>query len=426
MSEPLTPGDTAATPLGTPTTADGAPAPDGSPPRQAVPPAPEADAPSTSLRPASSSPAPRRRHRRELLLAALVVLLLALVGGAIAYTRYQAPAAAMRAYCADLVARSYTDAYSMLSAQARATLTVAQFTQAAQAADHGEGPVRACGASARGGYSYLLGSGHASMTITITRTITRAGAQPSTGTLRLVAAGGAWRVGDLGPTLLGMDLGALQATMTYCAAARTQNYAALYRVQSNALHQGVSVAQYIQVEQLRAALDGPVTTCTLTSIGTGNSATRAQVELSITRQRQGTRQGTLTLDDAEGVWKVSAISSAVRGTDLGALLVGERFCDDIGSGDYADAIALFAPAFRGSASAATFSAIFAGSSDDIKYIACAPIISSYSATGTTAALAAMLTVRLLATGASASGPITLGFTLAGGVWQLSAVQTSVG
>lgn len=271
-----------------------------------------ADVPARSLWSPPPPPPPRKSHRSLWIsLAVVAALLLVACGGVgLALRFYTAPAVAAGQFCGDLMAESDIAAYQLLSAHLQAQVTSDQFSQAAQTLDAIEGKIVSCvSAKTADAYSYRLGSSSALATLTITRAI--AGALQ--GSLTLTSEGGAWKVGTIESNLLGVHLGALVATDSYCAALQSQNYAALYTLLTAKAQASIKQADFVQAAQAYDQTNGKVSACVPTGIGQQSGDTAASLTVTITRDQLGKVQGTLSLAVESGVWKVTGLAVRPQG-----------------------------------------------------------------------------------------------------------------
>lgn len=179
-----------------------------------------------------TSPTPRRgrslRWRVGLALA-VVALLLAGAGGLYAYAASlaAAPQRIVNSYCADLTQARYQAAYNLLSPEAQAQTTPAQFTADAAARDTIQGRVTGCvGASADqlSALSFL----RAPRSTLFNARITRAGATAATGQIALTRNATGWHVAQLSPGLAGIDLGPLHTEQALCQALAAGAYGTAY------------------------------------------------------------------------------------------------------------------------------------------------------------------------------------------------------
>ncbi|HKV85059.1 MAG TPA: hypothetical protein VJN88_10910 [Ktedonobacterales bacterium] len=320
------------------------------------------------------------------------------------------PERAATAFCADLTAQRYADAYALFSANLRRQITSTQFLQAAQTLDTLEGSLSACHYSH---YQYSLGSNGASAALTLTRTKQGILAGP----LRLVHERDGWKVDTLDNGLLGVDLGALNAAQSYCAALQAQDYAAAYKSLGDPLQKTTSQAVYVADAQAHAQVDGAIQSCALTALGHGATASSASFTISMARAKLGARSGTLALTATQGVWRVTKVDASLSGSDLGALSAGAAFCGDLTNGDYNGAYGLLSPGAQSTYSTAQFQQQFAVTSI-LRWNGCAPDLSTYQASGDKASYNAALKVTRTDTGASTSLVFALNFVRSGNAWKL--------
>lgn len=192
---------------------------------EANPTAPQAETPPAPTITRSNEPvilrAPKRKGPsptwRLGLTLVVILLLLGAAGGLYAYAASlaAAPQRIMTSYCAALTHRDYHTAYSLLSANAKAQQTEAQFVADAQAHDVIEGPVTGCSTSTTQILTPLsfLGSPRS---LIFNAQITRK--QAASGQIALTRDALGWHVAALSSPLQGVDLGPLAAEQTLCKA----------------------------------------------------------------------------------------------------------------------------------------------------------------------------------------------------------------
>ena len=336
-------------------------------------------------------------------------------GGAYAFLQYIAPATTAGLFCGYLKVQSYPQAYTLFSANLKSQLTQDQFTQSATALDKAEGAITACTAATTGNaYNYSLGSSTAQATMILTR----ATAGDLQGAIHLKKENGAWTVDGLDTGLLGVNLGALQATVAYCAALQSQNYTAAYALLGSAPRHGLAQADFTQAAQAHDQIDGTVSACGLAALGQPNTDANANLVVSITRGKLGAKQGALGLDVEQGAWKIGSVATALQGTDAGPLLVGTRFCADLVSGNFADAYSLLSPREQSFGTEAQFASDFTLAAP-LKWAGCTPDFSTYKVSGSSASYTTGFKVVDSATGASASVNFSMAFVQVGGSWKVN-------
>lgn len=168
---------------------------------------------------------------RRLGLALVVILLLASAGGLYAYAASlaAAPQRVMANYCAAIGRADYHAAYGLLSTNAKAQQTEAQFVTDESAHDTIEGRVTQCSSSATQLLTPLsmLGSPRS---LIFNATILRQHA--FTGQIALTRDAVGWHVAALSSPLQGIDLGPLDTESALCAAFNQHSYVDAYRLLS--------------------------------------------------------------------------------------------------------------------------------------------------------------------------------------------------
>jgi len=371
---------------------------------------------------AVAAPPQKKRSLKWLWITLAVVGALVIVGGGggvFALSLYGQPAAAATQFCGDLKAQNYDSAYGMLSAKLKTQLTSDQFRLGNTQLDNAEGKVTACGAaSGSGSYNYSLGSNKA----TVVAVVTRATQGSLQGGVHLVNESGGWKVDALDTSLLGVHLGALQALNAFCTDLASQNYTAAFALLGGSLTTGATSDAFAAVQQLHDQIDGKVTACALTGVGSGNSDTAANVTVSVTRSTLGAKTGAITLDGTGGAWKITAIADAVQGSDVGPLVTGTLFCvamDANSPTGYATAYSLFSSELQKQVTAAKFAADFTLPTG-YAWGPCAPDFKTYKVSGDQAEYSGTIAVTT-PTGTSAA-KIDLAFLQEAGAWKVDGVR----
>ena len=362
-----------------------------------------------------AEPRPKRSKKPLIIALSIVAVLLLLVGGGAAYvvTSLGAPAAAATQLCGALKTQNYAVAYGLFSSNLRDKYSSDLFTQGAQALDQVEGTVTQCDkASGNNAYSYSFGAS----TATLQAVITRSKQGQLTGQITLTNEGGSWKVDALDTSLLGVNLGALQVVNGLCQALQAKDYATAYGL-FGANPQGIiSESDFAANAKLDDQYDGPLTACSLVSIGLGNTDTTTTLTVSVTRTKPGPKSGQITLDVESGAWKISTIAPAILGTDYRPLLVAEQFCSDYKSNHLQAAYQLMSS--DSGVSQSDFITYFQLPSD-LKLVGCTPQLSSYQVTGSSASLRVVFKITQPSTGASVNVNADFKFTLEGSSWKIS-------
>ena len=298
---------------------------------------------------------PKKSHRGLIIGLIIGVLVLALIGGGavVGINQYQAPANAAQHFCTALEGQDYVAAYGLLSSQLQAQYTQAAFTTASQTLDQVEGRVTACGEAAGSGYNYTLFGA----TATISSVITRAQSGALSGKLHLVNDSG-WKISGLDTSLLGVNLASLQALANYCGALQQQNYTMAYSYLGSTLQSKVSQTTFSQQAALHKQVDGAVTACAITGFGSGNNDATTKLVVSISRSTLGQVSGAISLDLESGSWKLTSIDSTLEGSDLGGLLVIQKFCAYLKAGEPDKAYLLGTTSFQAANNRSQFDSAF--------------------------------------------------------------------
>lgn len=367
--------------------------------------------------------APHKTRWRVLGIALAILLVLGGIG-AFAYSRFTQPAQAASAFCRDLQARGYTQAYALLTGTATDGLNATQFADAARALEGAEGTITACGQqTGAGAYGYVLGGS----TATVGLTITRGKGTHLQGTLRLADVRGVWKITSASSGLFGVNLAALTTATSYCADLRAQNYGGAYALLGTGMHGQTSASDFAQQARDHDTLDGPVTACVIVGVARGNTDASATLTTRITRQRLGARDGSITLTPrgstgTGAAWRVGHIDEAIQGSDLGGLQVTRRFCDDLGAGNYGDASGLFSTNLSGQMGNAAGSQAFLNGQDGLQWVGCVPQVPTYAVSGAGATLTIQLTLQAATSGQQGTGPAIVNLVREDAGWRIDNIS----
>jgi len=428
-----------------------------------------------------AAPPRARKSRRGLwiTLGVVAALLLACGGGAVfAAVQYFAPAAIGSVFCGYVESQGYTLAYAQMSAGAHIQLTSTQFTDAFTTLDNVEGKATAC-AAAPGSNSYsasLFGT-----TATVGLVMTRAKAGALQGSVHLKKESAGWRVDAIDSSLLGVNLSAVVASDSYCAALKAQQYADAYTLLGSKLQAATKQPDFVQLAQWHDTVDGQVSACQVTAIaagtGAGNSTgatstptitptkaptpgktatpsktatptpsptppttpttgsatgisdTSATLTLSLARGNAAAQQGALALAVEGGTWKIGDIATALQGSDLSPLQTGGRFCADLAASNYTDAYSLGDAHFYSGMTQTQAAAFLAGTSaasGGLAWSSCTLDASTYAVNNSGTQASYKMTVTFTKKSNGQTVPHAWLFTLVktAGMWKLHGLLTS--
>jgi ketosteroid isomerase-like protein len=245
--------------------------------------------------------------------------------------------------------------------------------------------------------------------------------------LLLIAAGGLYVLGRKS-----FDA-PLSAANSFCTDLKAQRYSDAYALLSTAYQARVDAKTFAQLSQVHDQLDGKVKQCGLAGLpGSGGfslniNPTNATLNAQIIRNRSYT--GAVTLVKQNGDWKIDSLDDAVQGSDIGALVTGEQFCQALASKDYAAAYTMFSPAYQrqiGTVDAYTngLKQVFGGGQFQIT--GCDPQLSSYTVTaqGDSAALSGSFKIKVTtdAGAQTVAVPFRTAFAKIAGAWKISDLE----
>ncbi|MGZ3638201.1 MAG: hypothetical protein ACXVCX_10250 [Ktedonobacterales bacterium] len=360
----------------------------------------------------------RKKSRRGLWITLGVVaavLLVTCAGVGYGVTQYTAPATAAGLFCGNLKVQNYVTSYALLDSTSRAHESQTQFAEANADLDRAEGVVTNCkAATGSNAYVYSLG-GSSAIAVLVAQRATGGSFQ---GAVHLRNEGGSWKVAALDPALLGVDLQALVSMDAYCAAQQSQSYDAAYAMLGKGQQAKQKRADYTQDAQWRDQIDGTISACQVTGIGTGNDASKANLTVSVTRGKSAAHKGAVALSVEDAAWKLAAAGPETQGSDLGPARTGARFSDDLANANNTDLTSLLSSGFLGGASVDMVASVFSGSYDGIKWNGCTLDLSAYKVSGTSASFNVSVKLTELSSGRNADGTLLLTFIKEGSSWKL--------
>jgi hypothetical protein len=225
----------------------------------------------------------------------------------------------------------------------------------------------------------------------------------------------------------------LSASNVFCTDLKAQKYSDAYALLSTAYQARVDAKTFAEISQIHDELDGKVKQCGLAGLpGSGGfslniNPTNASFTAQIVRNRS--YSGVVTLVKQNGDWKIDSLDDAVQGSDIGALVTGNRFCQALASRDYAAAYTMFTPAYQrqiGTVDAYTngLNRVFGGGQFQIT--GCEPQLSSYTVTAQSdsAALAGAFTIKVTtyAGAQTVAVPFRIAFAKVAGAWKISDLE----
>jgi hypothetical protein len=267
---------------------------------------------------------------RWISLTVVVAILGVLVYAWITAQQNGSPTGAVTQFCAALRADQYSRAYNLLASAPRNRISSTQFANAAATLDRIEGRVTACPATPESAVQTGVNAA------TVDAALTRVGLGPMRGKIGLAHEQNAWRISSLDPAFLGVSLDALVAANNLCSALQSQRYSDAYTALDDGLRGGLSAADFEQVSQWSDLIDGTINSCAPVTVDSSGGESAATMAFSVTRAKLGRLRGDIALVNANGVWKVKSVASTLQGTDLGALVMGQRYCADLSSNNQAD------------------------------------------------------------------------------------------
>lgn len=202
-------------------------------------------------------------------------------------------------FCASLQQKDYPAAYGLLSSANTSQLSQADFSAAAALWDQLDGVISSCS---------LVGLGHSNSdtAASLTVSVTRASRGTQTGAMTLGVEGGAWKVGDVDPALLGSDVQPLVAGIVFCDAVIKGDFETAYALLSSGLAQDHSQADFKAFFALPNGLT--YVSCTPKLSTYKVSATSASYSGDFKISDGSTVPFDVELVQEGGSWKIDAVS----------------------------------------------------------------------------------------------------------------------
>jgi hypothetical protein len=141
----------------------------------------------------------------------------------------------------------------------------------------------------------------------------------------------------------------VEAAQEFCGDLKAQQYTSAYELLSNSYQKKMKEQQYVQNAQLQDQVDGTVQSCgpqSGSSSGFSLDFNRNTATISAQIVRKKTFTGNLSLIKQGGDWRIDSVPQSLQGTDLGPLDIGNTFCHDLGTGNFAAAWQEFSTSFK--------------------------------------------------------------------------------
>ncbi len=359
-----------------------------------------------------------------LTVGAVIVVLLGLIGGAAVFllSQYGAPGAAALKFCDDLKTQSFDSAYSGLSSDLQARFSKSSFSAGVASLDTAEGRAQGC-QQTQGSNTYVYSLG--ASTATVGAQMTRATQGNMTGALHLKNQNGSWKIDSIDTSLLGVNIGALQASGAFCAAMQGQDYSAAYDLLDSTQQGLVSRDDFVASGKLHDTIDGSITTCALAKVPQGNNDQITHLTIQLNRSKLGARTGDVTLKLDGSAWKLDATDATLNGTDLRPLVLGGTFCTLFAAGSYGDAYGLLSSAAQASITKSQFITSFQTINGyTVKWSCGAPDLTTYVVNSSSASVVIPITDAISVLNFKDTLPTKVEFVLENGVWKIDDLVTT--
>ncbi len=372
------------------------------------------------------TPKNSRRGLKIALTVGAIVLVLGLIGGGAAVfliKQVTAPAEAALQFCNDLKTQNYDTAYGLLSSGLQGQYSQSDFHSGVTALDTAEGKVTGCQqAPGSNSYSYSLGASTAS----VSAQLTRATQGTMNGTLHLKNQNGTWKIDGIDTSLLGVNIGALQAAGAFCTAMQGHDYTTAYTLLDSAQQGAVSKADFVASGTLHDQIDGTITKCALTKVSIGNTDQSARLTIDLNRSKLGDRTGDVTLKLEGSAWKIDSTDTTLNGTDLRPLVVGEQFCVLFAKAKFGVAYGLMSTSFQQAVTKDQFIAGFSTFQGNALQWKCGkPDLATYTVTNDTASVVVPMTLSIPALGpnATTTDSFKVAFVLESSGWRIDDLKS---
>jgi hypothetical protein len=123
----------------------------------------------------------------------------------------------------------------------------------------------------------------------------------------------------------------------FCTDLTQHEYAGAYDLLSSRIQAEIAESEFAHQFALHEVVDGPIRYCGTPSSGYSFEQTGDTASLAAQITRNHVYLGVIGLVQEHGVWKVDALDPALLGTDIGPLLIADRFLKLLVSQDYAAA-----------------------------------------------------------------------------------------
>lgn len=214
-----------------------------------------------------------------------------------------------------------------------------------------------------------------------------------------------------------MNLKALEATTAFCTALQNKDYTTAFAAFGIPPRPLKTAADFKSSGALWDQIDGSITACAVSGIGSSNDDASASLSISVTRARSGAHTSSISLSANGDAWKISNIDATVLGTDLGPLATGTQFCDDLVANKLSAAYDLLSDSYKQAISRSTFVTALT-LPDGAVWKSYKLKLDSYKVTGSTATFDLDLKVAIPSIGQSLTFPTTLSFVKVGDSWAL--------
>lgn len=284
---------------------------------------------------------PKKARRLLTMLLLLASVLIAADGAALAV--YFTPIHTVERFCQAVAAQDDGRAYQLLTTRFQRQHSLEQFARDMQVLDNVAGRATGCGGTSITSPispDMLMGE------LVVTTKLRRGHYGEMRGQAQLRVEDGAWRIDRVDASLMGVDLGALDAASLFCDALRRQNYGAVYTLLTANRPSTTTELDFTAQGRAWDQIGGQVSACGVASIEPSSSNTRAQLTISVTRTRAGLLGGVMTLARGDEQWAIQALDQTVLGADLGPLVVGQQFCTNLSNGMFHNAYLLLSRSLR--------------------------------------------------------------------------------
>jgi hypothetical protein len=160
----------------------------------------------------------------------------------------------VQGFCAAMISKNYTSAYSYLGSALTSQSSTALFTSATGLWDLVDGPVTACNLT-------TIATSNTDTATTLGASVTRSTRGAQSGSISLDVEGGSWKISSIDQSLLGTDLAPLDTINQFCGYLKANHLDSAYNLLSSGIKQDISKSQFESLDYFGMPAGVKWTTC---------------------------------------------------------------------------------------------------------------------------------------------------------------------